>query len=89
MAWIRTVPETEAKGKLAEVYRRVKERAGKAPKPASGIAGAQLRPLLPVDGFTDGDFETGTHSHRYGRVEDKRVPLLNGVARERPPVGGR
>ncbi len=41
MAWIRTVPETEAKGKLAEVYRRVKERAGKVPNIA------QLQSLRP------------------------------------------
>lgn len=41
MAWIRTVLETEAKGKLAEVYRRVKERAGKLPNIA------QLQSLRP------------------------------------------
>jgi alkylhydroperoxidase family enzyme len=41
MAWIRTIPEAEAKGKLADAYRRVKERAGKVPNIA------QLQSLRP------------------------------------------
>jgi alkylhydroperoxidase family enzyme len=31
MTWVKTVPERDAEGKLAEVYRRARERAGRIP----------------------------------------------------------
>ena len=31
MAWIRTIPEMDASAKLADVYRRAKDRSGKVP----------------------------------------------------------
>lgn len=48
MAWVGTIPETEATGKLDSVYRRVKQRAGKVPN----IARLQsLRPESMERGF--------------------------------------
>ena len=48
MAWVRTIPEAEATGKLADAYQRVKERAGKVPN----IARLQsLRPETMAHGF--------------------------------------
>ncbi|MBL8822599.1 MAG: peroxidase [Planctomycetia bacterium] len=41
MAWVQTVPETEASGKLAEVYGKVRKRSGKVPNIA------QLQSLRP------------------------------------------
>ena len=48
MAWVQTVAEEDASGKLHEVYRRVRERAGAVPN----IAKLQsLRPLTMGFGF--------------------------------------
>ena len=48
MAWVQTVAEEAATGKLAEVYRRVRERAGAVPN----IARVQsLRPAAMEFGF--------------------------------------
>jgi alkylhydroperoxidase family enzyme len=48
MAWVPTVPEDQATGEVAELYRRAHERAGKVPK----IAQLQsLRPASAVRGF--------------------------------------
>ncbi|HJZ58434.1 MAG TPA: hypothetical protein VKE74_26060 [Gemmataceae bacterium] len=48
MAWVRTVAEEAATGKMSEVYRRVRERAGAVPN----IARVQsLRPTTMGLGF--------------------------------------
>ena len=48
MAWVQTVSESEATGKLAEVYGKVKQRSGKVPN----IAQLQsLRPETMNHGF--------------------------------------
>jgi uncharacterized peroxidase-related enzyme len=48
MAWVRTVPEEAASGKLQEVYQRARERAGFVPN----IAKLQsLRPATAGRGF--------------------------------------
>ena len=48
MSWVRTISESEATGPLAEVYRRVRERAGSVPN----IARLQgLRPATMGRGF--------------------------------------
>lgn len=48
MAWVETVAEESASGKLAEVYRKVRERAGAVPN----IAKVQsLRPATMAFGF--------------------------------------
>jgi alkylhydroperoxidase family enzyme len=48
VAWVQTIPEDSATGKLCEVYRRVRERAGTVPN----IAKLQsLRPATMELGF--------------------------------------
>jgi uncharacterized peroxidase-related enzyme len=48
MAWVTTIPEAQASGKLAEVYRKAHERAGRVPN----IARVQsLRPQTTERGF--------------------------------------
>ena len=48
MPWVPTIPEAEAAGAVAEVYRRARERAGKVPN----IAKLQsLRPEATLRGF--------------------------------------
>jgi alkylhydroperoxidase family enzyme len=48
MPWVATVPEEQAAGALAEVYRKARERAGKVPN----IAKLQsLRPEATARGF--------------------------------------
>ncbi|QDU21365.1 carboxymuconolactone decarboxylase family protein [Urbifossiella limnaea] len=48
MPWVSTVPEDQATGALAEVYRKARERAGKVPN----IAKLQsLRPETTARGF--------------------------------------
>jgi len=48
MAWVRTLPEEGASGKLQEMYQRVRERAGVVPN----IAKVQsLRPTTTLRGF--------------------------------------
>lgn len=48
MAWVRTIPESEATGDVAQIYLRVKDRAGKV----GNIAKLQsLRPKTMERGF--------------------------------------
>ena len=48
MSWVPTIPEERAVGELQEIYRRVRERAGKVPNLAR-LQG--LRPATMARGF--------------------------------------
>ena len=95
MAWVQTVAVDAASGKLQQMYERVRQRAGVV----SNIATLQslrpktmergLRSLLSDHGRSQRHQQTGAGADRNSRLKDKRLRVLNGIARERPPVGGR
>jgi hypothetical protein len=95
MSWVLTVSEDHASGTLAEVYQNARQRAGKVPniaklqslRPATTHRGFEL--YCPADGRPDRTLQAGADPDCDRGLESERLSVLNGVARKRPPVGGR
>jgi uncharacterized peroxidase-related enzyme len=75
MSWVPTIPEERASGELRDVYRRVRERAGKVPN----IARVQsLRPGTMARGF---DLYCGIMDDPTGLSKRERVLIATVVSK--------